>query len=270
MKQERILEPAYVVKAEDIIAINYLAVDHPRPRRVEWINRGTDQVLRPTTTSMLLRTLYKPVDRDSVQKLRESSGLRIVFKNEADRVAFANSFRDAKAKSDENKHVMETAVFESREKAEEAIIALQEAGVDQDKISLLCRASQFTDPAHEWSDGHSPVAVASVVAGTGVAGALLGVACLFVPGVGPVAVAGAITASALSSVASVTGIIGATGGAVAKMLTDHDVDGVSAAYYDEQIQRGRVFVSVDTQGGEQVGQIARDIFEAHRGRTPII
>ena len=266
MKQERILEPAYVVKAEDIIVINYLPADHPRPRRVEWINRGTDQVLRPTTTSMLLRTLYKPVERESVQKLRDSSGLRIVFRNESDRVAFANAFREAKTKSDEIRHVVETAVFDSRDKAEAAIADLRDSDIDPDKISLLCRASQFTDPDHEWSDGHSATSVASVVAGTGVAGALLGVACLFVPGVGPVAVAGAITGSALSSVASISGIIGATGGAVAKMLTDHDVDGVSAAFYDEQIQRGRVFVSVDTQGGPKIGAVVHEIFEEHGGR----
>ncbi|MEP5937477.1 MAG: hypothetical protein ABJ239_04050 [Erythrobacter sp.] len=269
MKQERILEPAYVVKAEDIIAINYLASDHPRPRRVEWINRGTDQVLRPTTTSMLLRTLYKPVERDSVQKLHDSSGLRIVLKNEGERVAFASAFERAKAKRDEDRQIVETAVFDTREQAEAVISQLHEAGIDPDAISLLCRASQFTDPDHEWPDGHSPASIASVVAGSGVAGALMGVACLFVPGVGPVAVAGAMTASALSSVASVSAIIGATGGAVAKMLTDHDVDGVSATFYDEQIQRGRVFVSVDTQGDTSLAASVCEVFERHGGRTSV-
>lgn len=269
MKQERILEPAYVVKAEDIIAINHLAPDHPRPRRVEWINRGTDQVLRPTTTSMLLRTLYKPVERDSVQRLHDSSGLRVVLRSESERVAFAAAFERAKTKCDEIKHVMETAVFDTREKAETVISELHDEEIDPDAISLLCRASQFTDPDHQWSDGHSATSVASMVAGGGVAGALMGVACLFVPGVGPVAVAGAMTASALSSVASVSAIIGATGGAVAKMLTDHDVDGVSAAFYDEQIQRGRVFVSVDTQGSQRLGKIVQEVFERHGGRNAI-
>lgn len=269
MKQERILEPAYVVKAEDIMAINFLPTDHPRPRRVEWINRGTDQVLRPTTTSMLLRTLYKPVERASVQRLHDSSGLRIVLRNESERAAFATAFEQAKLRRDDNKHIMETAVFDSRADAEAAITDLDEAGIEQEAISLLCRASQFTDPDHEWSEGHSAASIASVVAGSGVAGALMGVACLFVPGVGTVAVAGAMTASALSSVASISGIIGATGGAVAKMLTDHDVDGVSAAFYDDQIQRGRVFVSVDTQGNSALAATVHDVFERHGGRTSV-
>jgi len=251
------------------MAINFLAPDHPRPRRVEWINRGTNQVLRPTTTSMLLRTLYKPVERASVKRLHDSSGLRVVLRSEAERAEFAAAFERAKVGLDENKHVMETAVFDCPGKAETAISDLGKAGIEQEAISLLCRASQFTDPDHEWSEGHSAASIASVVAGSGIAGALMGVACLFVPGVGPVAVAGAMTASALSSVASVSGIIGATGGAVAKMLTDHDVDGVSAAFYDEQIQRGRVFVSVDTQGNEELGATVQEVFERHGGRTSV-
>lgn len=47
--------------------------------------------------------------------------------------------------------------------------------------------------------------------------------------------------------ASVSGVIGATGGAIAKMLTDHDVDGVSAEYYGRQIKRGKLLLSVDTR-----------------------
>ena len=37
---------------------------------------------------------------------------------------------------------------------------------------------------------------------------------------------------------------------VAAFLTDHDVDGRDAEYYDEHIQRGGIFVSVDTRLAE--------------------
>lgn len=258
-----------MIKAEELMAINYLPSDHPRPRRVEWINRGTDQVLRPTTTAMLLRTIFQPVETPSVKRLHESSGLRIVFRTDEDRSSFASAFDAALDREKVKKDQVETAIFESRQKAEEAIEALHESGISPGAISLMCRISQFTDTEAEWPEGHTKSSIAGIVATSGVAGALLGTAFLFVPGVGAVAVAGAITASALASVASVSGIIGATGGAVAKMLTDHDVDGVSAAFYDQQIQRGKVFVSVDTQGVEMRAVVARQILAKHGGQTPM-
>ena len=49
----------------------------------------------------------------------------------------------------------------------------------------------------------------------------------------------------------ITGVYYPTGGAIAKMLTDHDVDSVSAEFYDRQIKRGKVLVSVDTRETEK-------------------
>lgn len=53
--------PAFVIKAEELAALNYLDREHPRPREIEWINRGTDQILKPSTVDMLLRTLFRDV-----------------------------------------------------------------------------------------------------------------------------------------------------------------------------------------------------------------
>ncbi|MBT8389538.1 MAG: hypothetical protein KJP13_07820, partial [Altererythrobacter sp.] len=89
-----------------------------------------------------------------------------------------------------------------------------------------------------------------------------------VPGVGPLAAAGALAASAIPSVASVSGIIGATGGAVAKMLTDHDVDGVMAEYYDRQIKRGKVFVSVDQRQTTLAREFVERVLEKNGGAHP--
>ena len=257
----------YVIKAEDLRAINYLAPDHPRPRFVEWINRGTDQTMRPTTTAMLLRTLYKPSRSASVQKLHDSAGLRVVFRTEKDRELFAAAFRKASQKEQVLKDDVVSAMFDSREAAEEAVHALRAEGVPLSAISLLFRASQFMDTDIAWPEGHKPLSVAGAIAGGGVAGALLGIGVLLVPGVGPVAAGGAIAASALSSMASVSGVIGATGGAVAKMLTDHDVDGVTAAQYDDEIRRGKVFLSVDTRVAGGMADTAATVMERHGGRT---
>lgn len=257
----------YVIKAEDLRAINYLAPDHPRPRSVEWINRGTDQTMRPTTTAMLLRTLYKPSRSASVQKLHDSAGLRVVFRSERDREAFALAFRKACQQEQVLKDDVISAMFDSREAAEKAISALRDEGVPMRAISMLFRASQFMDAQANWPEGHSALNVAGAIAGGGVAGALVGLGVLLVPGVGPIAAGGAIAASALSSVASVTGVIGATGGGLAKMLTDHDVDGVSAAHYDAEIRRGKVFLSVDTRVAGGLGDTAVEVMEEHGGRT---
>lgn len=257
----------YVIKAEDLRAINYLATDHPRPRSVEWINRGTDQTMRPTTTAMLLRTLYKTTRSPSVQKLHDSAGLRVVFRTEKDREAFAAAFRKACQQEQVLKDDVICAMFDDREAAEKAISGLRERGVPMRAISMLFRASQFMDTEAEWPEGHKPFSVAGAIAGGGVAGALVGLGVLLVPGVGPVAAGGAIAASALSSMASVSGVIGATGGALAKMLTDHDVDGVTATQYDDEIRRGKVFLSVDTRIAGGLGDTAAEIMERHGGRA---
>ncbi|MBO6708187.1 hypothetical protein [Altererythrobacter sp.] len=257
-----------MIKAEELVAVNYLAEDHPRPRSVEWINRGTDQVLRPTTTDMLLRTLFQPAASPSVQKLHESSGLRVIFRSDAERERFASAFREAVARERAATEHVVTAIFDGRDKAETAIAALRDEGIPPSAISLLCRASHFGDPEANWPDGHDTLSITGAVAGGGVAGALLGVAFLFVPGVGPLAAAGAIAGSAISSVASISGIIGATGGAVAKMLTDHDVDGVMAEYYDRQIKRGKVFVSVDEQETAVAREFIERILEQFGGARP--
>lgn len=267
MEHQVILAPAYVIKAQELLAINYLADDHPRPRKAEWINRGTDQVLRPTTTAQLLRTLYQPTDTPSIQRLHDSAGLRVEFRNQRERDRFAEDFTRARAELGKRRKRVVTAVFDDREKAEEAVEQLVKEGISRRSISLLCRANQFLEAEKSWPKGHSTGSVAGIVTGSGVAGALFGVALLFVPGVGQVAAAGAIAASAIGSVASVSGIIGATGGAIAKMLTDHDVDGVSAAQYEAQIKRGKIFLSVDTGLAGDVRDRAIAVFQRQGGRA---
>ena len=116
------MQPAYVIKAEELFAVNYLADDHPHPQSVEWINRGTDQVLRPTTTDMLLRTLFQPAASPSVQKLHDSSALRVIFRSDAERERFATAFRDAIEKERAITEHVVTAIFDDRGKAEGIII----------------------------------------------------------------------------------------------------------------------------------------------------
>jgi len=269
VQAEAIPLPSFVIKAEDLATLNYLDRNHPRPRRLEWINRGTNQKLRRTSIELLLRTLFREVTSASVTRLHQSSGLRAIFATDQERERFARAFSRAQVQESAKHPYVVSAIFDDREAAERAITALRRSGISEQAISLLWRASKFLDADYRWSEGHSSLSVAGAVAGSGIAGAMLGVAILFVPGIGPVATAGMLAASALTSVATVSGVIGATGGAVAKMLTDHDVDGVHARYYEEEIRRGKVFVSVDMRNADSRPADALQILKQRGGRTAV-
>lgn len=261
-------EPAYVIKAEELSALNYLDPDHPRPLLTEWINRGTDQKLRRTSIDLLLRTLTEDNASPSVARLHHTSGLRAIFASERDRDAFANAFAGARAQMTLRRDYIVATIFEDLPSAELALADLKAAGIPQESISMLHRAGDFSPDGDESWKGHSKMSVAAAVAGGGIAGALLGIGILIVvPGLGAVAAAGAIAGTSIGSVASLSGIFGATGGAMAKMLTDHDVDGREANYYERQIRRGRVFVSVDTRIAAAQADEVRRILLSRGGQT---
>lgn len=163
-----------------------------------------------------------------------------------------------------------SAVFDDRSEAERAVAELRSAGISDGAISLVGRPdddAQGRDGNDGNDDGAGKGSIAASVAGGGVAGALLGVAALAIPGVGPIAAAGAIAASAIPTAAAVGGALGATGGAIARMLSDHDVDRQDAEYYEEHIQRGGIFVSVDTREANVDAERAREILYRSGGHS---
>lgn len=95
MRQERLVIPSFVIKAEELPALNRIGADFPRPQALEWIDRGRDTKLRPTTIEMLVRTLFRDTPSPSVKRLHHSAGLRVVFRSESDRQLFATMFRKA-------------------------------------------------------------------------------------------------------------------------------------------------------------------------------
>jgi len=85
---------AFVISAEKLDLLNRLGGKYPRPIALEWINRGTNRGLKRATIDMIMRTLYKPVDfSDSVRRVHQTAGLRVVFASERDRAAFAAAFK---------------------------------------------------------------------------------------------------------------------------------------------------------------------------------
>lgn len=237
----------YVVKSEQINALNYLGDDCPKPEQLEWINRATDQNLRPTSVNQLLRTLYRDEVSESVAKLKDTTGLRAIFSSESSRNDFASKFRGAVEEEEKRREFIVTAIFESREAADEVVLALVNKGVPRDALCVLSKASLYLDEHIVWPRGSGKLEITGATAGGGIVGALFGLAVFAIPGVGPVAAAGAVAASAFSSVAALSGVIGATGAALSKVLSDFDVEGLASNYLEQQIKKGSVFVTIDTR-----------------------
>lgn len=142
-----------------------------------------------------------------------------------------------------------SAVFDSRAEAERAISELRSAGVDNDAISIIGRDGDDLADGHVDGDGKEPTSfIAKAAAGSGI-GALLGVAALAIPGVGPLAAAGAIAAAAVPGAALTGTAVGAAAGGLGDLLSKHGVSDEDSRYYDERVNNGGIFVSVDTSRG---------------------
>ncbi len=160
-----------------------------------------------------------------------------------------------------------SAVFDSRSEAEMAVTELRKAGVNDSAISVIAQE----DGKNTTSDGSGEETdtgglIAGTLAGAGV-GTLLGIAALAIPGVGPFVAAGAIASSAIPGAALTGAAIGAVGGGLTKLLTDHGVGDDDANYYEERINNGSVFVSVDTSDAIMSSDIASQILSRNGGHN---
>ena len=246
----------FIIKSDALIALNYLPGLCPVPVSVDWIDRGTDRRLSPSRVEQLLRTYHRKDASPGVMKLRENAGIRALFTGEQERNLFARAFKEACSRQEADRERFLTAIYPSMADAEKAVDLLVNGGVERDAITMLWNANRYMDPAFGRSDGHGKGVVIGNVSAGGLAAAALGTAILTLPGIGPVAIAGASVASAFSSVATASGIIGATGAAMATMLSDKDVEDVAANHLEEQLRQGRIFVSVDmTRCGATKGTV---------------
>lgn len=235
----------FVIKAEDIPATCFLSEGQPVPCELTWINRGTDRHLNPQSVELLTRTLFKPRPSPSVANLRQSAGLRVSFETEHDRNVFARSFNEACEQFHGNREFMLGTACADVEEAEQHIARLRKRGIPASAISVLGLSGSDLLKASR-TEGHSPKSVAVATAGGGMLGALSGVAMLaLVPGFGLVAATGAVAAMAIPSMACLGGIFGATGGAIARMLSDPDVEGRGPVNLMGELRQGNVVVLVD-------------------------
>lgn len=163
-----------------------------------------------------------------------------------------------------------SAVFDDRSEAETAIRELRSAGVDTDRLSVIGRDEGLTTV----SDGSGQVtdddagsdAVKGALGGAGI-GAILGVAALAIPGVGPLAAAGAIASSAIPGAAAIGAGAGALAGGLTGFLKDHGVNDEDASYYESRINEGGVFVSIDASNGDIPTDQVREILTRNGGHS---
>ena len=88
----------------------------------------------------------------------------------------------------------------AKSEAQRALTELRSAGVNQDAISIIGRhgeQSSASGTVDGDDDGVNGSGAAKGAVGGAVGGALLGIAALAIPGVGPLAAAGAIASSAI-------------------------------------------------------------------------
>ncbi len=160
-----------------------------------------------------------------------------------------------------------SALFDTHAEAERAISELRSIGVNDTDLSVIAHHGGTTTTRSgdgEVTDEHHRSVLRGILGG-GALGAGLGVAALAIPGVGPLAAAGAIAASAIPEAIGVGAALGAIGGSLNEVLTKHGIDEEDAKYYDSRLKDGGVLVTVDDAGSES-GQV-RDILHRNGGHN---
>jgi hypothetical protein len=163
-----------------------------------------------------------------------------------------------------------SAVFDDTSEAEAAVRELRSAGVPDSALSVIARREgaegEYGDADTTEVADKSEGAIKGALAGGGL-GALLGFAALAIPGVGPLAAAGAIAAGAVPEAMAIGAGVGAAAGGLIGLLTKHGVDEEDARYYEKSIHSGGVFLSVNAQdAGIDAGQL-RDILHRNGGHS---
>lgn len=162
-----------------------------------------------------------------------------------------------------------SAVFDSRQEAERTLMELRAAGYPDASISIIGKSesgdgSGMTD--NDDDDANKSGAVKGAIGGA-VGGTLLGIAALAIPGVGPLAAAGAIAASAVPEAAAIGAAVGAAAGGISGLLSKEGVDDDDAEYYEGRINEGGYFVGVHADRAGTSIEEAREILYRNGGHS---
>jgi uncharacterized membrane protein len=162
-----------------------------------------------------------------------------------------------------------SAVFDTHEEAERAVSELRSNGVPDKSLSVIAqhrgRTTTTAGDGEVTDDDHRNLLRG--ILGGGLLGAGLGIAALAIPGVGPLAAAGAIAASAAPEAAAIGAVAGAAMGTLNESLKKHGVDDADIDYYHGRIKEGGVFVSVDTAEATISEEVVREVLYSNGGHN---
>jgi uncharacterized membrane protein len=162
-----------------------------------------------------------------------------------------------------------SAVFDNNQEAERAFSELRSAGFDESSISIIGQAGARSgeDIGDDGDDDVNKSGALKGALGGAAAGTLLGVAALAIPGVGPLAAAGAIAASAIPEAAAIGAAVGATAGGVAGLLSKEGVSDDDAKYYEERLHNGGTVIAVHGSESGASLEEAREILFRNGGHS---
>jgi len=148
-------------------------------------------------------------------------------------------------------------VYDAMSGAEQAVRQLGRAGVPVDRISIVAQNLESEKEIHGYVNAGD---IAKGGAGTGawvggLFGVLMGVAFLWVPGFGPLLVAGPLSAALLGGVEGA--VVGAAGGGLLGGLIGWGVSRKHILKYEEHLRGGKYLLLV--HGSQEEVQRAHDV-----------
>ncbi|RPI32757.1 MAG: signal transduction histidine kinase (STHK), LytS [Chloroflexota bacterium] len=144
-------------------------------------------------------------------------------------------------------------LFERYEDANNALKKLNELGYGKDRISVIATQESIKNKLEGEEGSAAETATTGAVVG-GLAGLLVGVGTLLIPGIGPVLSVGSL-ATLLGATATGAGI-GAAAGGLRGALAEMDVPEAEATLYTESLKKGGILITVIAEG-EQGKQVKR-------------
>ncbi len=154
-------------------------------------------------------------------------------------------------------------VYDVASKAEDAVHALDRAGTPIRQVSIIAQNMQSEKEIHGYI-GSGDIAKTGAETGAwvgGIFGLLIGAAFIWVPGFGPLIVAGPFAAALLGGIEGA--VAGATGGGVLGALVGWGVSKKHVLKYEEHLRGGKYLVVV--HGTHEQVENAREIL---RGTGP--
>lgn len=128
-------------------------------------------------------------------------------------------------------------IFDKKENAEQALREIRDAGVSDDKISMVARGEQDNNNDNNYMNQNLTNGTATGGALGGLAGLVASAGALAIPGIGPILAAGPIAA----------GLSGAAAGGIAGGLVDMGIPEERGNFYENEVKSGKILAAVETE-----------------------